>query len=248
MKVFVAEESPAYRQQIAGVLASAGFEVDRREPSEGVVALESGEIALAVISLRLAMVDPLLLVRRAGELRIPTLVVSPGFYDHEARESCQLGADSVWVYPLDLDRFVARAKAVAVPEPAEPLVLLIDDTLETRRAIRRTLERERFRIVEADRGVEGVRIAVSRRIDLIILDVHMPGLDGWSVCEILKGEHATSRIPILVCTVRSGTNDQLRAMTAGADGFLAKPFSPEQLLDSVRKLLQKSAAPAPKVE
>jgi CheY-like chemotaxis protein len=124
-------------------------------------------------------------------------------------------------------------------------VLLVDDTADTRRVLRRMLERDGFSVLEADRGTEGIRLAMCHRIQLIVLDVNMPGLDGLSVCEILKTEPATCRIPVLVCTVRMENEDQLRAASVGADGFLGKPFSSERLLTTVHLLLENKTKNVP---
>ncbi len=247
VRVLVADEDARYQGQIVGLLAAEGFDVRALGGLASMHALEQDSFAVVVVSLRLAGMDPLLIVRRARELNIPCLAVAAGFYDHEAREACQLGADSVWVHPLDVERFTERLKTVltAPPESEPTTVLLVDDTADTRRVIRRMLERDGFNVLEADRGTEGIRLAMSHRIRLIILDVNMPGLDGLSVCEILKTEPATSRIPILVCTVRMENEDQLRAASVGADGFLGKPFSSERLLTTVHHLLESNAKDVP---
>lgn len=239
LRVLIAEDDPTVQDQLAQVLRTNGFDVCAYSGAAASASLEREPYVLAVVSLDLALVDPLFLIRRAKDRSIPCLVVGASFYDHEAREACQLGADSVWVRPLDDDRFLERVRSVLTSSSPteESLLLLIDDTDETRRAIRRMLERGGFRVLEAARGVEGIRLASTHRVDLIVLDVNLPGIDGLSVCEILKSEAATCRIPVLVCTVRFEDEDQLRAAAAGADGFLGKPFSSERLIESVQKLL-----------
>ena len=247
VRILVADEDARYQGQIVGLLSAEGFDVRALGGPASLDALEQEPFEAVVVSLRLAGLDPLLIVRRARELNIPCLAVAAGFYDHEAREACQLGADSVWVHPLDTERFTDRMKTVltAAPEPEETTVLLVDDTADTRRVLRRMLERDGLSVLEADRGTEGIRLAMTHRIRLIVLDVNMPGLDGLSVCEILKTEPATSRIPILVCTVRMENEDQLRAASVGADGFLGKPFSSERLLTTVHRLLESKAKSVP---
>jgi len=239
LRVLIAEDDANVQDQISQLFVAAGFEACALCGAPSLASLDADPYALLIVSLDLSLVDPLLLVRRAKERGIPCLVVGSGFYDHEAREACHLGADSVWVRPLDVDRFLERVQSVVTTVRPEDkrMVLLIDDTSETRRAIRRTLEYAGYRVLEADRGVEGIRLAMSHPIDLVVLDVNLPGMGGLSVCEILKTEAATSRIPVLVCTVRLENDDQLRAAAAGADGFLGKPFLPERLLDRVHHLI-----------
>lgn len=242
-RVLVAETAPRYRDELLEALRSdPAFEIVPVPPEEVAGAVEREPFALAVIGLRQTHTDPLVLVRRTVELGIPCLVTAAGFYDREAREVCQFGADSVWMYPLDVDRFLARARALLEPATVHPRILLVEDNEDTRRAFRRTLEAAGYSVVEADRGVEGVRLALSRRIDAAVVDVQMKGMDGLAVCQILKGEPATARLPVLVCTVRAGAEDELKATAAGADAFLAKPFRPDMLVEAVRKLIERVKA------
>ncbi|GEM_PF-887952 len=241
VRVLVVEGSPRHRDELLRALSGEKLSLCIQEPTEALDLLERETFALAVVGLRQTKTDPMILVRRASELGVPCLVTAAGFYDREAREACQHGADSVWMYPLDVDRFLARARALLEPVSPHPTVLLVEDNSDTRRAFRRTLEAAGFAVIEADRGVEGVRLALTRRLDAIVLDVNLPGLDGLAVCEILKGEPASTRLPILMCTVRSGQEDQMGAVAAGADAFLAKPFRPEELVAAVQKLIEERA-------
>lgn len=238
IRVLVAETAPRYREELVSLLRSDGFEAHPVESPNALRTLEWEPFRLAIVGLRQTHVDPLILVRRAVELGVPCIMTAAGFYDREAREVCLEGADSVWMYPLDGERFLARVRAVIEPAAAAPAILLVDDNDDTRRAFRRTLEKAGYAVVEADRGVEAVRLALTRRFDAVVLDLNMPGLDGFAVCQILKTEPATTRLPILVCTVRSGSDDQLRVVAAGADGFLAKPFRPDELVERIRILVE----------
>ncbi|MDQ5896405.1 MAG: hypothetical protein RLZZ592_1568 [Pseudomonadota bacterium] len=116
-------------------------------------------------------------------------------------------------------------------------VLVIDDQPEIRELIRLTLEIEDFTVHEAGDGQSGLDSAVTLRPDLVLLDVMMPGgLDGFAVCQRLRGHATLHRTPIVMLTSRSDAADRRRGLEVGASAFLTKPFSPRQLLSVVSRL------------
>lgn len=118
-----------------------------------------------------------------------------------------------------------------------PEVLIADDDEFIRRLVTTTLEDVAgVRLVEARDGREAVELAVRTRPALILLDVAMPGLDGIEACRRLRAEPATSETPIVMLTAHIGDDDEARAVAAGADRYLTKPFSPLDLLRLVEEL------------
>lgn len=116
-------------------------------------------------------------------------------------------------------------------------VLLADDDFALRRLIAATLGSDDFELLQAQDGEEALELARSRQPDLVLLDVNMPRLDGFAVCEQLKADPATATIKIVMLTARGAESDRVRARTAGADDYFVKPFSPVQLLNKVYALL-----------
>lgn len=116
-------------------------------------------------------------------------------------------------------------------------ILVVDDELTLRMLIRATLE-DIYEIFEAEDGIAGMELARSVLPDLIILDMMMPGITGLEVCRKLKGNPATSAIKILLLTAKSQQRDQEAALEAGVDYFLAKPFSPANLIVMVAEILK----------
>jgi two-component system KDP operon response regulator KdpE len=119
----------------------------------------------------------------------------------------------------------------------ESKILVVDDEPQIRRVMRTALSAEGYTVVDARDGAEGVEKARDERPDLILLDMNMPVLDGLAACrEIRSG----SQVPIIMLTVRSAEKDKVRALDAGADDYVVKPFGIQELLARVRALLRRS--------
>jgi two-component system KDP operon response regulator KdpE len=118
-----------------------------------------------------------------------------------------------------------------------PLILLIDDEPQILRALKTILVANRFRVVSATNGEQGMALAVSQPPDVIILDLTLPDMDGIQVCEQIR---EWSRVPIIVLSVRDGEKDKVAALDKGADDYLIKPFGIEELLARIRVALRHS--------
>jgi putative two-component system response regulator len=119
-----------------------------------------------------------------------------------------------------------------------PLVLVVDDDAHVRPAIGGILEVYGFRFAEAGDGEEGIRKAIDLRPDLILLDVTMPGIDGFETCRRLKGEPLTARIPVVILTALHDRASRLKGLQAGADEFLGKPADSSELVVRMKNLLK----------
>jgi two-component system KDP operon response regulator KdpE len=120
-------------------------------------------------------------------------------------------------------------------------VLVIDDEPQIRRALRAGLERSGHEVLLAATGEEGLDEAALHPPDLVILDLAMPGIDGFEVCRQLR---EWSQVPILVLSVREGEEEKIRALDLGADDYLTKPFSMGELGARMRALLRRSGSDA----
>jgi DNA-binding response OmpR family regulator len=115
-------------------------------------------------------------------------------------------------------------------------ILVVDDDRELRELIGFVLRSSGYPVVEAGDGPEAVRRHAEDEPDLVILDVNLPGFDGFEVCRRIRLESDT---PVMMLTVRGEEADQVRGLDLGADDYLAKPFSPRTLLARVRALLRR---------
>jgi DNA-binding response OmpR family regulator len=118
-------------------------------------------------------------------------------------------------------------------------VLVIDDEPPIRLLCRVNLEAERMTVLEAADGPSGLALAKEERPDVILLDVMMPGLDGWRVAERLLEDERTSEIPIIFLTARAEFRDRARGLDIGGVEYITKPFNPIELAPTVRALLDR---------
>jgi len=116
-------------------------------------------------------------------------------------------------------------------------VLVIDDEAPIRLLCRVNLEAEGMEVLEAADGPSGLERARTARPDVILLDVMMPGLDGWQVAEELLDDKTTSGIPIVFLTARAELRDRARGLDVGGIDYVTKPFNPIELASLVRNLL-----------
>jgi len=116
-------------------------------------------------------------------------------------------------------------------------ILIIDDEVQIRRLLRLTLEAERYRVIEAENGQMGLHEAAAGNPDGIVLDLGLPDLDGTEVIRRLRD---WSKAPVLVLSVRSGEEEKIAALDAGADDYLTKPFAGRELLARLRAILRRT--------
>jgi len=116
-------------------------------------------------------------------------------------------------------------------------VLYVEDNEYNRKIVRQLLSRTSYRLLEAMDGEEGIAMAQRELPDLILMDVQLPKLSGLDATRRLRADPRTSHIPLVVVTSFALSGDGQRAMDAGASAYLAKPYSPRDLLALIRKLL-----------
>lgn len=130
---------------------------------------------------------------------------------------------------------MSRAKTILVADPdhaaAKYLALL--------------LENEGFRVVEARDGDDTLAKLREARVDLVLLEIPMPGKNGYQVCRAIKADDVLRSLPVLFVSTKSQASDRFWAKRVGADGFVAKPFDPADLLREIHALLQTSQKPTP---
>jgi DNA-binding response OmpR family regulator len=121
-------------------------------------------------------------------------------------------------------------------------ILVVDDDADIVDLLCFNLKKAGFAIGTAADGIEALKKARSIRPDLILLDLMMPELDGFAVCEILRRDSVTAGIPIIMLTALSSELSRLAGMSSGANEYVAKPFSPGALVARIEKLLRGSSA------
>jgi two-component system cell cycle response regulator DivK len=116
-------------------------------------------------------------------------------------------------------------------------ILVVEDTEDNRQIIRDLLTNAGYVYIEAVTGQEGVDLAARERPDLILMDMQLPVLDGYEATRRIKADPALARIPVIAVTSYALSGDEAKTKAAGCDAYVAKPFSPRQLLAKIRELL-----------
>lgn len=121
-------------------------------------------------------------------------------------------------------------------------ILVVDDEEKIREVVKLYLEKEGFKVGEASGGWEALSLLGRGNWELIVLDLMMPGMDGWSTCREVR---KTSDVPIIMLTARDSELDRILGLELGADDYVVKPFSPRELVARVKAVLRRSRATKP---
>jgi DNA-binding response OmpR family regulator len=118
------------------------------------------------------------------------------------------------------------------------LILVVDDDPLIQDVLKAKLERSGYEVGVAENGEIALDYIAKRLPDLVLLDIKMPGIDGYEVCKILRTDESTKALPILMLTAYGGLNHVIEGMEAGADDYISKPFEIEEVLVRIRSLLR----------
>lgn len=127
-------------------------------------------------------------------------------------------------------------------------ILIVEDEQDIADLIGFNLQRAGFEVLKAYDGVVGTEVALRERPDLIVLDLMLPGRDGYAVFRELRRDTRTVDIPVIMLTARAQTEDRIQGLEAGADDYLTKPFSPKELMLRVQAILKRSESPPGSVD
>ena len=119
-------------------------------------------------------------------------------------------------------------------------VLLVEDEEDIREMVHFNLFKERYQVLLASDGQTAVDVATKELPELIVLDVMLPKMDGFEVCERLKNDPQTKKIPIIMLTAKGEEEDVIKGLEVGADDYITKPFSPKVLLARIKAVLRRS--------
>jgi CheY-like chemotaxis protein len=125
---------------------------------------------------------------------------------------------------------------------AGELILLVEDNEKNRKLARDVLVFQGYRVVEAETAEDGLRFVLEERPALVLMDIHLPGIDGIEALRRLRNDPATRAIPVMAVTASAMTTDRAKIMAAGFDGYQSKPISVKPFLAAVRDLLDRPTA------
>ena len=127
---------------------------------------------------------------------------------------------------------------------AGELILIVEDNEKNRKLMRDVLAFKGYRLVEADTGEDGVRLAREQHPDLILMDIQLPGIDGIQALQQIRGDANTERIPVMAVTASAMTHDRQKIMAAGFDAYQTKPLNVKLFMEAVRELLDRQPGPS----
>jgi two-component system, OmpR family, phosphate regulon response regulator PhoB len=127
-------------------------------------------------------------------------------------------------------------------------ILIVEDERDIADLVGFNLERAGYDVLKAHDGITGTEVAIRERPDLVILDLMLPGKDGYGVFKELRRDSRSRDIPVIMLTARAQTEDRIQGLEAGADDYLTKPFSPKELMLRVQAVLKRSDGPPGSVE
>ena len=114
-------------------------------------------------------------------------------------------------------------------------ILVVEDDERIRTAVRLALQKEGWSVLDAATGEEALQIFQSEKCDILLIDIMLPGIDGFEVCRSIR---KISEVPVVMVTARDDTHDVVAGLEAGADDYLTKPFAPKELSARIRALLR----------
>jgi two-component system cell cycle response regulator DivK len=122
-------------------------------------------------------------------------------------------------------------------------ILIVEDNMDTYELVHFILEKNGFETFLAANGRDGVNAAIKQRPDLIIMDMSMPEMDGWTATSIIKKDEQTRAIPLLALTAHALPGDRQRAMDAGCDEYITKPMDLDELVEAIQYWVNKRLVP-----
>lgn len=120
-------------------------------------------------------------------------------------------------------------------------VLVVDDDEIMRSALKRILEAEDYKVLMAQDGLELSKVLESTRLDMILLDVNLPWVDGYELCRIIKDHYTLRHVPLILVSARKDPEDVEKGFAAGADDYVTKPFDIDVMMNTISKMLLKSS-------
>ncbi len=123
----------------------------------------------------------------------------------------------------------------------EPVVLVVDDSPTVRKIVQLTLQRERIRVVTAGDGLSALAAVADEQPDLMLLDIMLPRMDGYNICQVVRKNLAYRDMPIIMLSGRDGIFDKMRGKLSGSTEYITKPFDSTELVQTVKRHLDTPA-------
>jgi two-component system alkaline phosphatase synthesis response regulator PhoP len=140
---------------------------------------------------------------------------------------------------LSVDIAIIKEIIVSLSDVREK-ILIVDDEVDALTALKVALESDGYNVIEALDGFEGISKAKSETPDVILLDIMMPGMDGFEVCRRLKSDPQLSSIPVIMLTAKGEVDDKVEGLEMGADDYVTKPFNLKELKARIKSVIRRN--------
>ena len=263
-RILVIEDNPANMKLTTLLLNKAGHAVLRAVDAEtGLTLARTGRPDLILMDIQLPGMDGLaataLLKQDPATAAIPVIALTAMAMKEDQEKSLVAGCDAYIAKPLAyqelyaaIDTLLAKAEPPPASETIPPLsesddvmshptatILIVDDEVKNRKLLEAMLRPEGYRTLGVASGEEALAAIAQHAPDLILLDVMMPGTDGYEVANILKTNPDTANIPIIMVTAHTSRSARLVGLNLGADEFLTKPVDRAELSIRIKNLLRR---------
>ena len=243
--ILLVEDEEDLRQVLAEALQQEGYAII--EAANGQEALKVAlqtHVDLIITDLMMPRMNGwrLLTALRERGRDVPVIIITA--YMNEEGQEVLTSRDitNFLVKPIDLDDMTAMVDDVfSSPENRPRRILAVDDEEDARLLVSACLEKAGFVVETATGGKEALARVENFRPDLVLLDIVMPGMDGFEICRRLRSKPVTARIPMIMITVKSSAEYVKKSVSLRINGYIVKPFDPDVLIERVRKILQLKA-------
>lgn len=241
-RILVVEDNETSMKLFRDVLQAKGYSTLEATTGEDAVELaQTLDPALVLMDVQLPGIDGIeALAQLRGDERtsaIPVVALTAQAMRGDSERFLDVGFDGYLSKPVDVVELIRVVESTAIASDPPAKILVVDDVPENVRLLEAVLVHRGYEVVTATDGPAALDVVETEEPDLILLDVMMPGLDGYAVCSQLRANHATAALPVIMVTSSVG-QERKKAIEAGADDFIPKPFNHDELLTRVRSLLR----------
>ena len=244
-KILVVEDNEQNRILMRQILAHQGYEV--LEAVDGLMGLEMARQhmpALILLDIQMPVMNGFMVIhelRNDPELKkIKVIAVSSFAMKGDREKALRADFDEYVTKPIDTRTFPELVKQVLSRKPTmnprNPVILCVDDEEANLKLLENILVPRGYTVVRAASGKDALQKIKSQAIDLVLLDIIMPGMNGFEVCRQIKGDPKLRNIPVILITVLTEKQDRIRGIEAGAEEFLSKPFDQPEVLARIKIL------------